>query len=103
MTVRHYLIGYGKDHAGPEIEYVIPEDQMAEVKKLLSLYPDDADALDPYELYAWQATRIAALAGKTVNSARHHFWLQAFDDPDPMDAPQAHRAVQQADSNLGPS
>ena len=84
MTIRHYLIGYGKDNTGPEIMYSIPEDKMAEVKKHLSLYPDDPDALDPYELLSWQVTAIAQLAGYTVMKPRgpHQFWLQAFDDRD---------------------
>lgn len=82
--VRRYLIGYGKGNAGPKIEYVIPEDRMAAVKELLSLYPDDPDALDPYDLSEWQVTRIAGLAGHTLTApCAHHFWLQAFEHREP--------------------
>jgi hypothetical protein len=94
MTIRHYLIGYGKDQTGPEIEYLIPEDQMAEVKKHLPLYPDDPDALDPYELLPWQVKTIAQLAGhKVMRPQAHQFWLQAFDDPVGAPVDERHRAT----------
>lgn len=90
MTVRHYLIGYGKGDE-PEIQHIIPQDRLLEVKRLLALYPDDPDALDPYELLAWQAKQIAALAGKTVNTSDYHFFLQAFTEPDAAADPHTGR------------
>jgi hypothetical protein len=39
---------------------------MAAVKKLLSLYPDDPDVLDPHELQPGQAKEIAKLAGSRL-------------------------------------
>jgi hypothetical protein len=82
MTVRHYLVGYGKTDGNLRMEILVPAERMDEVKKLLSLYPDDPGAIDPYELYPWQARDIAKLAGGRVAGEEHDFFLQAFVESD---------------------
>ena len=82
MTTQHYLIGYGKADGSPRIDIPVPAERMATVRKLLSLYPDDPDALDPYELLPWQAGEIAKLVGGQVRADAYDFFLQAFDEDD---------------------
>ena len=79
MTIRHYLIGYSKD-GRPRVELEVPCAQMAKVRQLLSLYPDDPDALDPYELLPWQVRRIAELAGNHAAEDDAEYFLQAFQE-----------------------
>lgn len=84
MTIRHYLIGYHKSHGTVATEVLIPADRVKEAKRLLALYPDDPEALDPYELLFWQAREIAKFAGKQITGEAYDYFLQAFDEPEPQ-------------------
>ena len=83
MTIRHYLIGYSKTDGNQQVEIAIPSGQMAAVKKLLSLYPDDPDMLDPHELQPGQAKEIAELAGSRLSDDPQDYFLQAFEQTPP--------------------
>lgn len=80
MTVRHYLLGYDKANGSLRIEVAVPPARMAAIRRLLPLYADDPDALDPYELSAGDAYHIAVLAGRDVHEYSYDFFLQAFEE-----------------------
>ncbi len=79
-------MGYGKADGSLQFELAVPLEKVAAVRRMLPLYNDDPDALDPYELLPWQAREIAELAGKPIRADLYEFFLQAFEDePDTRD------------------
>jgi hypothetical protein len=93
MTVQHYLIGYSKVDGSLQTEIPVPAEQMAAVKRLLPLYGDDPDALDPYELSSSDAARIANLSGRELDARTFDFFLQALgEEPAPQTREQTQTA-----------
>jgi hypothetical protein len=85
MSVRHYLLGFDKDGPQLRVEFPIRLDQVEAVKRAIVLYPDDPDAVDPYELAPAQAERIGAIIGRKISGDAYAFFLQAFDESDAID------------------
>lgn len=83
MNTRHYLVGYDKREPQPvRVEFPILPEQMAAVTRLVSLYEDDPEALEPYLLAPAQAEAIASAIGRQIDGEAYAFALQAYAEQD---------------------
>lgn len=85
MIPHHYLLGFGKDDEELKVEFPIQEDRLDAVKSILTLYPDDPEALDPYVLSPRQAEMVAKITGRSIEGGAYNFFMQTYDDADAID------------------
>lgn len=78
MRVMHRLVGYDRHTDRMKFQFDIPDDRLAEAKKIAKVSADDPDAVWSYPLTESGARRVASLIGVDVGAEDAEFFLEAF-------------------------
>jgi hypothetical protein len=78
MRVIHRLVGYDRQTDRIKIQFDIPDDRMAETKKIAKVPLDDPDAAWSYHLTEARTRQVAKLIGVDVAMKEAEFFLEAF-------------------------
>jgi hypothetical protein len=72
----HWVAGYDKETELLAVERDILTEQVARVREIARVGPDDPDATGSYPLDRHQVKRIARLLGAKFNTDRYDFFLE---------------------------
>jgi hypothetical protein len=78
MRVIHRLVGYDRQTDRMKVQFDIPDDRLAEAKKIAKVSAEDPDAVWSYPLSESGARRFASLIGVDVGAKDAEFFFEAF-------------------------
>lgn len=78
MQVVHRLVGYDRKTDRVKIRFEVPDNLLADAKRIAHVPTDDPEAAWSYPLTGDQARNLADLLGISLGSNRAAFFLEAF-------------------------